>query len=63
MRAGGEEVIAEPAGGIKDRLQAGVMAELRNRNFDFAKLESCAGNCAEFGACSVDKNLAGASAG
>ena len=64
-----DEVLAEATGVsvevIKamsgDRLESGVMAELRNRNFDFAKLESCAGNCAEFGACSVDKNLAGAS--
>ncbi|MFQ5479489.1 MAG: TlpA family protein disulfide reductase [Candidatus Krumholzibacteriia bacterium] len=55
------EVIAAMDG---DHIQAGVMAELANRNFDLAKLmnnESCAGNCAAFGACSVDKNLAGAS--
>ncbi len=48
----------------QDRMQAGVMAELESRNIDLAKLmksESCAGNCAAFGACSVDKNLAGAS--
>lgn len=42
------------------RLQSAVMAELSRRNFNFAQLAG-AGNCATFSACSIDRNLNGAS--
>lgn len=45
----------------QDRIQAGIFAELASRGFDTSNLSFGGGNCAEFGACSVDANLAGAS--
>ena len=44
-----------------DRIQAGIFTELQSRGFDTSNLSFGAGNCSEFGACSVDANLAGAS--
>lgn len=45
----------------QDRIQAGIFAELQSRGFDTSKLSFGGGNCSDFGACSVDANLAGAS--
>lgn len=41
------------------RLQAAVMAELNRRSFSFQNI-ACAGNCETFSACSIDRNLNGA---
>lgn len=51
------------AGFDDERIQAAVLLELERRGFDTSTLafSSGGGNCAEFGACSVDKNLMGAS--
>ena len=45
----------------QDRIQAGIFAELQSRGFDTSTLSFGGGNCSDFGACSVDANLAGAS--
>lgn len=47
----------------QDRIQGGLMAELNARGFDTSELafQTGGGNCGEFGACSVDRNLMGAS--
>ncbi len=42
-----------------ERLQAGVLAELNRRNFNFAGLAG-GGYCSKFSACSVDRDLSGA---
>jgi peroxiredoxin len=44
----------------ESRLQAAVMAELSRRNVNLGSI-ACAGNCATFSACSIDRNLNGAS--
>ncbi len=43
------------------RIESGIIAELQARDFDTSKISFGAGNCSEFGACSVDRNLSGAS--
>lgn len=46
----------------EDRIEAGVIAELKARGFDTANISFGGGStCSEYGACSVDANLAGAS--
>ena len=42
------------------RLQVGVLAELNRRNVDLASLIGSMGNCAQFSACSVNRDLSGA---
>ncbi|MFQ5605693.1 MAG: peroxiredoxin family protein [bacterium] len=43
-----------------DKLKAGVLAELNRRNFNFGRL-SGGSYCSKFSACSVDRDLSGAS--
>ncbi|MCH7548047.1 MAG: redoxin family protein [Candidatus Krumholzibacteriota bacterium] len=45
----------------QDRIEHGLLAELERRGFDTSAIAFGSGNCGEFGACSVDANLAGAS--
>ncbi|MCI0691970.1 TlpA family protein disulfide reductase [candidate division KSB1 bacterium] len=46
-------------GTTEARLRNGVLAELEHRNFDFSRL-ACASNCTKFSACSIDRDLSGA---
>ena len=58
-----EEIEKETGVSVKSfddsRLQAAVMAELNRRNVNLSSI-ACAGNCATFSACSIDRNLNGA---